>query len=98
MTKFEETLQKVSGKIKEMMTEKDISDERLEKLTGLNNDLKELGTQHQEVADKCLQYREKYIESITSFGTTKNPQDDVESGAEKTFEQVASEIIAKGIK
>lgn len=98
MAKFEEILQKVSDQIKEMMTEKDISDERLDKLTGLNNDLKELGTQHQEVADKCLQYREKYFESITNFGTTKKPQDDVDSGGEKTFEQIAGEVIAKGIK
>lgn len=97
MTKFEETLQKVSNQVKEMMTEKDISDERLEKLTGLNNDLKELGTQHQEVADKCSQYRDKYIESITNFGTAKKPQDE-DSGAEKTFEQVASEVIARGVK
>lgn len=93
MSKFDETLKKVCEEVKNLMTEENISDEKLEKLTGLNNDLKELGTQHQELTDKYATMKDKYIESITNFGTSKKP--DEIGGSPKSFEEIASEVLAQ---
>lgn len=92
--KFGEAMKKVQESIKDLMTEEGISDERLEKLTELNTQVKELDTQHQGLEESYAKVRDKYIESITQFGTTKKP-DEVDGGQPRTFEQIASEVLAK---
>lgn len=94
MTKFEETLKKVQESIKTLMTEENISDEKLEKLTELNTQVKELDQQHQGLVESYVKVRDKYIENITQTGTTQKP-DEVEGGQPRTFEQIASEVLAK---
>lgn len=95
MTKFEEALQKVQESIKNLMTEKDISDEKLEKLTELNAQVKELDQQHQGLVESYVKVRDKYIENITQTGSTKKPDEDDGSSQPRTFEQIASEVLAK---
>ena len=95
MTKFGEALQKVQETIKTLMTEENISDEKLEKLTELNTQVKELDQQHQGLEESYAKVRDKYIESITQYGTTKKP-DEVDGGSQpRTMEQIASEVLAK---
>lgn len=93
MAKFEETLSKISNDIKELMKEENISDEKLSKLTGLNNDLKTLGDEHNKVAEKCIQYRDKYIDSITGYGTKADPKDDMGNKQGRTLEEIASDVL-----
>lgn len=95
MTKFGEALQKVQETIKGLMTEDGISDEKLEKLTELNTQVKELDQQHQGLEESYAKVRDKYIESITQFGTTKKPDEDDGSGQPRTFEQIAQDVLAK---
>ena len=95
MTKFEEALKKVQDSIKELMTEKDISDEKLEKLTELNAQVKELDQQHQGLVESYVKVRDKYIENITQTGSTKKPEEVDGSEQPRTLEQIASEVLAK---
>ena len=95
MTKFEETLKKVQGSIKELMTEKDISDEKLEKLTELNAQVKELDQQHQGLVESYVKVRDKYIENITQTGSTKKPEEVEGAGQPRTLEEIATEVLAK---
>jgi len=93
--KFGEALKKVQETIKTLMTEEGISDERLEKLTELNSQVKELDTQHQGLEESYAKVRDKYIESITQFGTTKKPEE-VDGGSQpRTMEEIASAVLAK---
>jgi len=93
--KFGEALKKVQETIKTLMTEEGISDERLEKLTELNTQVKELDTQHQGLEESYAKVRDKYIESITQFGTTKKPEEVDGESQPRTFEQIASDVLAK---
>lgn len=95
MTKFEETLQKVQESIKTLMTEQEIPQDRLDKLTELNSQVKELDQQHQGLVKSYTSVRDKYIEGLTNFGTTKKPDEADGSSQPRTFEQIASEVLAK---
>ena len=95
---FNETLTGVKDTIKTLMTKENISDEEIETLTKLNEQVDELGKQHQGLADKHSKMKDRYIEGVLNFGTTKKPTDDVGASGEKTFEQCASDVLAKGIK
>lgn len=94
MTKFGEALQKVQETIKTLMTEENISDEKLEKLTELNTQVKELDQQHQGLEESYAKVRDKYIESITQYGTAKKPEE-VEGSQPRTIEQIAQDVLAK---
>lgn len=95
MTKFEETLQKVQESIKNLMSEDGISDEKLDKLTELNTQVKELDQQHQGLVESYVKVRDKYIENITQTGSTKKPEEEDGSSQPRTFEQIAQEVLAK---
>lgn len=99
MAKFADTLNKVKEHIKTLMTKDGISDEELNDLTELNGQVDELDRQHQELSESHSKMKDKYIEAITQFGTTKAPKDEEQnSGAEKTFEQIAKEQLSKDKK
>ena len=91
---FKDTLAQVKESIKTMMTEKDISDEKLNALTSLNAQVDDLAKQHQELEESHSSMKDKYIEAITTYGTTKKP-DEVEGGQPRTFEQIAQEVLAQ---
>jgi ribosome assembly protein YihI (activator of Der GTPase) len=93
---FNEKSTAVKNTLAEIMKDTSISDENLGKLTGVLNDLKELDKQHQEVVDKCLDYRDKYVKGITNFGTSDNPK---EEGKGRSFEEITAEVIKRdGVK
>ena len=89
---YNETSTSVKNIIAEIMKDQNISDENLSKLTGVLNNINELDKQHQEVVDKCLDYRDKYVKGITNFGTKDNPQEDKKG---RTFEEITAEVLAK---
>ena len=91
---FKDTLVAVKESIKTMMTEKDISDEKLNALTQLNAQVDDLAKQHQELEESHSSMKDKYIEAITTYGTTKKP-DEVDGGQPRTFEQIAQDVLAK---
>lgn len=91
---FKDTLAQVKESIKTMMTEKDISDEKLNALTSLNAQVDDLAKQHQELEESHSSMKDKYIEAITTYGTTKKP-DEVDGGQPRTFEQIAQEVLAQ---
>lgn len=95
---FNEALNGVKQHIATLMTKENISDKEIEDLTQLTQQVDELGKQHQELVDNHTKMKDKYIEAVVGFGTTKQPKDEVDGGGEKTFEQIASEVIAKGVK
>ena len=89
---YNETSTSVKNIIAEIMKDQNISDENLSKLTGVLNNINELDKQHQEVVDKCLDYRDKYVKGITNFGTKDNPQEEKKG---RTFEEITAEVMAK---
>ena len=89
---FNETSTSVKNTIAEIMKDQNISDENLSKLTGVLNNINDLDKQHQEVVDKCLDYRDKYVKGITNFGTKDNPQEEKKG---RTFEEITAEVLAK---
>ena len=89
---YNETSTSVKNIIAEIMKDQNISDENLSKLTGVLNNINELDKQHQEVVDKCLDYRDKYVKGITNFGTKDNPQEEKKG---RTFEEITAEVLAK---
>ena len=93
MAKFGETLKLVQDGLKKLMTEEGISDERLEELTELNAQVTELDKQHQGLEENYAKVRDKYIQSITEYGTSKKP-DEVD-GQPRTLEEIAAEVLAK---
>lgn len=97
MPTFAETLNVVKEHIKTLMTKEEISDKELDDLATLNGQVDELGRQHQELVDSNSKMKDKYIEAITNYGTTNLPKDEEQnSGAEKTFEQCAKDVLGKG--
>ena len=42
--------------------------------------------------DKCLDYRDKYVQGITNFGTKDKPQEEKKG---RTFEEITAEVLAK---
>ena len=91
---FKDTLAQVKESIKTMMTEKDISDEKLNALTSLNAQVDDLAKQHQDLEESHSKMKDKYIDAITNYGTTKKP-DEVDGGQPRTFEQIAQDVLAK---
>ena len=89
---YNETSTSVKNIIAEIMKDQNISDENLSKLTGVLNNINELDKQHQEVVDKCLDYRDKYVKGITNFGTKDNPPEEKKG---RTFEEITAEVLAK---
>lgn len=95
MAKFDETLKEVKQEIATLMTKEGVSDKDLEDLTSLTQRVDELGKQHQELVESHAKMKDKYIEAVVSYGTKTPPKDDVDSGKEKTFEEIAQEHLAK---
>lgn len=91
---FKDTLNEVKESIKTMMTKDGITDQELETLTKLNSQVDDLAKQHQELDESHSKMKDKYIEAITGFGTTKKP-DEVDGGQPRTFEQIAQDVLAK---
>lgn len=89
---FNDVSKAVKEQLAEVMKDQNISDEVLGKLTGVLNNLTELDKQHQEVVDKCLDYRDKYVQGITNFGTKDKPQEEKKG---RTFEEITAEVLAK---
>ena len=95
MAKFDETLKLVKQSIATLMTKEGVSDKDLELFTSLTKQVDELGTQHQELVDSHAKMKDKYIEAVVGCGTKTPPKDDVDSGKEKTFEEIAQEHLSK---
>lgn len=92
MANFSETSKSVKEGLAEVMKRDDISDEALGKLTEVFNNLETLDTQHQEVVDKCLDYRDKYVAGITKFGTSDKPKDE---GQGRSFEEITADVMKR---
>lgn len=92
MPNFSETSKSVKDRLSEIMKRDDISDEALGKMTEVFNDLGTLDKQHQEVVDKCLDYRDKYVKSITNYGTADKEKGD---GQGRTFEEITAEVMKR---
>lgn len=94
MTKFEETLKKVQDELVALGTQEGISTDTLEKITALNNEVKELGTQHQDLVEKHSNLKDLYIRNVSNFGTPKLPEDETGGKAPRTMEEIAKDILA----
>lgn len=89
---FNETSKAVKDELASVMQRDDISDEALGKLTGILDNLKSLDKQHQEVVDKCLDYRDKYVKGITNFGTTEKPSEEKKG---RSFDEIAKDVMKR---
>ena len=69
-----------------------IPDEALQKMTAVLDNVKNLDTTHQEVVDKCLDYRDKYVKSITNFGTSEAGQEEKKP---RTFEEITADVMKR---
>ncbi len=92
MANYNETSKAVKDGLAEIMKREDISDEALGKLTVVLDNVKSLDTQHQEVVDKCLDYRDKYVKGITNFGTSDNPKED---GKGRSFDEITADVMKR---
>lgn len=92
---FKETLNEVKDDVKDLMTEENISDEKLAKLTSLNEKLNELDKQHQTLAENHAKMKDKYIESVMNYGTSKEPKDETGGATGRSLEEIAGSVLAK---
>lgn len=92
MANYNETSKEVKDGIAELMKREDISDEALGKLTSVLDNINNLDKQHQEVVDKCLDYRDKYVKSITNYGTAENPKENQQA---RTFEEITADVMKR---
>ena len=92
---FEDTLNGVKQSIATLLTKEGISDKEVDDLTSLTKQVDELGKQHQELVENHSKMKDKYIQMVVNYGTTKQPKEEVDDGAEKTFEQIAQEHLSK---
>ena len=92
MQNYNETSKAVKEGLADVMKMENIPDEALQKMTGILDNMKELDTHHQVVVDKCLDYRDKYVKSITNFGTSEEGQDEKKS---RTFEEITADVMKR---
>lgn len=93
MAKFDETLQKVKGTIKDLLTRDGIDDKEIETLTELNSQVDELGKQNQELVEKHSKMKDKYIESVLNFGTKTKPEE-VDGSSGRSMEDIMKEMTS----
>lgn len=94
MSKFDETLKEVKEAIKTLMTKENIEDSEIETLTKLNGQVDELGRQNQELVEKHSKMKDKYIEGVLNFGTSKKP-DEIDGGSPRSMEDIMKDVISK---
>ena len=94
MSKFDETLKEVKETIKELLTKEDIEDTEIDTLTKLNEQVDELGRQNQELVDKHSKMKDKYIDGVLNYGTTKKP-DEVDGGSPRSMEEIMNDVTSK---
>ncbi|MBO7734205.1 MAG: hypothetical protein J6S67_16695 [Methanobrevibacter sp.] len=92
MQNYNETSKAVKEGLADVMKMENIPDEALQKMTGILDNMKELDTHHQVVVDKCLDYRDKYVKSITNFGTTENATEEKKG---RTMEEIYNDVVNK---
>ena len=88
---YNETSKAVKDGLAEIMKMESIPDEALQKMTAVLDNIKNLDTTHQEVVDKCLDYRDKYVKSITNFGTSEDKEDK----KPRSFEEITSDVMKR---
>lgn len=95
MSKFDETLKEVRECIKTLMTKEGIEDTELEILTKLNGRVDELGKQNQELVESHSKMKDKYIESVLNYGSSKKP-DDIDGGENpRSMEDIMNDVVSK---
>ena len=94
MSKFDETLKEVKETIKTLMTKENIEDSEIETLTKLNGQVDELGKQNQELVEKHSKMKDKYIEGVLNFGTSKKP-DEIDGGSPRSMEDIMKDVLSK---
>ena len=92
MANYNETSKAVKDGLAEIMKMESIPDEALQKMTAVLDNMKTLDTSHQEVVDKCLDYRDKYVKSITNFGTTETATEEKKG---RTMEEIYNDVVNK---
>ena len=92
MANYNETSKAVKDGLAEIMKMESVPDEAIQKMTAVLDNMKNLDKTHQEVVDKCLDYRDKYVKSITNFGTSETAQDEKKP---RTFEEITADVMKR---
>ena len=92
MANYNETSKAVKDGLAEIMKMESVPDEAIQKMTAVLDNMKNLDKTHQEVVDKCLDYRDKYVKSITNFGTTENATEEKKG---RTMEEIYNDVVNK---
>lgn len=93
MDKFEELVAKAKASIDKVITT-EMPQEQIAQISALKDDIDALAKSHNELADDALKTKEKYIELVKGYGTSKTP-DPVEGATPKSLEEIAGEIVSK---
>ena len=92
MRTFNDILNELNRKVDSMIT-KDTPTEQITEFGQLKDQIKELGDAHQQTLDDYGQLKDRYIDAVKSYGTSKAPENDA-IGQEKTLEEIGAEIIS----
>lgn len=92
MQNYNETSKAVKDSLADVMKMENLPDEALQKMTAILDNMNNLDTQHQEVVDRCLDYRDKYVKSITKFGTSASPEEEKKP---RTFEEITADVMKR---
>lgn len=92
MQNYNETSKAVRGIITDVMKMENLPDEALAKMTTILDNMNTLDTQHQEVVDKALDYRDKYVKTLTNYGTTAEPEGEKKP---RSFEEITADVMKR---
>ncbi len=87
---FKDNMNKVMKEIDDLIT-KDTPDEQVQKYVDLKKSIEELGSDHQKTLDDYGALKDRYIEAVKNYGTSKEPIDDHKAG--KTLEEIGAELF-----
>lgn len=94
MTKFEELLKQVHDQVKAKITS-DLPQEEIKSLTELDKSVDLLAEEHDKLVKAHQSLKDDYIDAIKSSGSRSvDDKSNENENKEKTFEEIAQEIIA----
>lgn len=92
MENYNKTSKSVKDGLAAVLKMENLPDEAVQKMTDILGNINELDKRHQEVVDKCLDYRDKYVKSITNYGTTDSSQEEKKP---RTFEEITADVMKR---
>ena len=96
MEKFEELAEQMKASIDKLITT-DMPQEQIAQMSALKDQVDGLKESHHKTEEEALKTKEKYIELVKGYGTSKAPEE-VGGGQPRSLEQIADAVIAQRAK